>query len=220
MNPCSTARTSKSLCMVDQQMHGNTPAPSLARTGSAARRVDPIERPRPVTLNRAPNHLLTLITVAMLCGELSGCAATDAVATSQPAAAQPATVRVRLASEKVRPGYVVMSDRVGRSYYVSSRDELTEHDVHLARAYHAQNGSMVELILRPAAAARFAALTREQIGSWIAFVVDEQLISAVFVQSEIHSGVAYVSGLAPQEAERLAASLCKRPPQSDDPMRD
>ncbi|MBL8879274.1 MAG: hypothetical protein JNG88_09160 [Phycisphaerales bacterium] len=164
--------------------------------------------------------LATSLCAALLCwSALFGCAATDATATSQPARAAPATMRVRLASDRQRAGYILMSDRVGRSYYVSARDELTERDVHLARAYHAQNDSMVELILRPAAAARFATLTREQVGSWIAFVVDEQLVSAALVQSEIHSGVAYISGLAPQEAERLAASLCKQQPSSDDPMR-
>lgn len=128
-------------------------------------------------------------------------------------------MRVRIADTRQRPGFMMMQDKSGRALYVALRDELTERDVHLARAYHAQNGSMVELILKPAAAARFNALTRENLGAWIAFLVDDQLISAALIRSEIQSGVAYISGLSPEEAERLASSLCRQIPASDDPLR-
>lgn len=150
---------------------------------------------------------------------LTACATTDGAATSQPAKVAKANVRIRIASTKQRPGFVAMANRDGNSFYVSMRDELTEHDIHLARAYHAQNGNMVELILKPPAAARFSTLTRENLGSWIAFVVDEQLISVAMIQSEIQNGVAYISGLSADEAEKLATSLCAQEPKSDDPLR-
>lgn len=160
------------------------------------------------------------VCVGVVVAMSGGCDTTNVNGTAQADPPAAATMRIRIADTRQRPGYRMMQDGSGRSLYVSLRDELTERDVHLARAYHAHNGSMVELILKPAAAARFGVLTRENLGAWIAFLVDEQLVSAAMIQSEIQSGVAYISGLPPEQAERLAASLCSRQPSSDDPMRE
>lgn len=151
--------------------------------------------------------------VLLFLSVLAGCAASERHADAGAGVAERGAAKLELRLASLQPGadLALMRDPEGRAIHVAPTVELSESDVTQARAFHGEVGSFVELTLAPEAAARFAQLTRENIGGLLAIVVNDELVAAPLIQSEVVSGRAYISGRFSRErAEQLAAAIAGR----------
>lgn len=95
----------------------------------------------------------------------------------------------------------------GRTLFVDPVAALSRRDIAEVRTYEGEGGHLVELIFTFEGRERFAILTREQTGEYVAFLIDGKLRSAPKVAGPVDDGRAFISGVSRDEAEALAASL-------------
>lgn len=98
-----------------------------------------------------------------------------------------------------------------RSYWLEAQPIATQDDVEAARLVEgarAEGPQVVEIILEPAAARRFAAITAKSIGEKIAIVVDGEVRSAPVVMARIEGGrLALTMAGSPEDQRRAAIVL-------------
>ena len=116
------------------------------------------------------------------------------------------------------PGWVLLNDVEHKSanqqntkpdkLLVKRRPELGGQDVSTARAIYQQRGWEIDLHFTKAGAETFARVTRENINQRLAIVLDNEVISAPVIQSEIPGGNAQITGsFTAEEAQQLASAL-------------
>jgi SecD/SecF fusion protein len=111
------------------------------------------------------------------------------------------------------PGYVVLTSIERRNgqpekLLVKRRPELTGQDVASARAVFEQRGYEVSLRLTPSGAEAFRKVTRDYINNRLAIVLDNEVVSAPNIQSEIPNGEAVITGnFTADEAKNLATVM-------------
>jgi SecD/SecF fusion protein len=111
------------------------------------------------------------------------------------------------------PGYVVLTSiekREGKpeKLLVKRRPELTGQDVASARPVFEQRGYEVSLKLTPSGATAFRRVTGEYINNRLAIVLDNEVVSAPNIQSEIPNGEAVITGnFTGDEAKNLATVM-------------
>jgi SecD/SecF fusion protein len=111
------------------------------------------------------------------------------------------------------PGYVVLTSIERRNgqpekLLVKRRPELTGQDVASARAVFEQRGYEVSLRLTPGGAEAFRKVTRDYINNRLAIVLDNEVVSAPNIQSEIPNGEAVITGnFTADEAKNLATVM-------------
>jgi SecD/SecF fusion protein len=111
------------------------------------------------------------------------------------------------------PGYVILRSIERRNgqpekLLVKRRPELTGQDVAGARAVFEQRGYEVSLRLTPSGAEAFRKVTRDYINNRLAIVLDNEVVSAPNIQSEIPNGEAVITGnFTADEAKNLATVM-------------
>jgi SecD/SecF fusion protein len=111
------------------------------------------------------------------------------------------------------PGYVVLTSIERRNgqpekLLVKRRPELTGQDVSSARAVFEQRGYEVSLRLTASGAEAFRKVTRDYINNRLAIVLDNEVVSAPNIQSEIPNGEAVITGnFTADEAKNLATVM-------------
>ncbi|HZC59136.1 MAG TPA: protein translocase subunit SecD [Chthoniobacterales bacterium] len=111
------------------------------------------------------------------------------------------------------PGYVVLTSIERRNgqpekLLVKRRPELTGQEVASARAVFEQRGYEVSLRLTPSGAEAFRKVTRDYINNRLAIVLDNEVVSAPNIQSEIPNGEAVITGnFTAEEAKNLATVM-------------
>jgi SecD/SecF fusion protein len=117
------------------------------------------------------------------------------------------------------PGYVILNSREQRNGHpekllVKRRSELTGQDVASARPVFEQRGYEVSLHLTRAGAEAFRRVTRDNINNRLAIVLDNEVVSAPNIQSEIPNGEAVITGNFTAEEARNLASVMENPLQT------
>lgn len=162
-------------------------------------------RPRRAELPRATR-------AALLAAIAGGCAAfgpqTDPAGDAKPATGRRVAVQFHLAGDAPREGRIRMQ-AAGGAAYVESQPALTRADVETARAYHGDGGSFVEIVFNFEGRQALAELTRAHVGERLAILIDGELHAAPKIAGEVDNGRAFISQLAPQTAEAVAASLTR-----------
>jgi SecD/SecF fusion protein len=111
------------------------------------------------------------------------------------------------------PGYVVLTsiehpNGQREKLLVKRRPELTGQDVASARAVFEQRGYEVSLRLTSSGAEAFRKVTRDYINNRLAIVLDNEVVSAPNIQSEIPNGEAVITGnFTADEAKNLATVM-------------
>jgi preprotein translocase subunit SecD len=146
----------------------------------------------------------------------AGCAlfqkrtAPDAPAAPQtPGSSRRVTVQFHLAGDAPAEGRSQMQSRSGEFAYVDPQPALTRADVSVARAYHGQSGSFVEIEFNFEGRYALADLTRAHNGERLAILIDGELHTAPRIGGEIGGGRAFISKLSHEEADAVAASLSR-----------
>jgi SecD/SecF fusion protein len=117
------------------------------------------------------------------------------------------------------PGYVVLTSIERRNgqpekLLVKRRPELTGQDVSSARPVFEQRGYEVSLKLTRAGAEAFRQVTRDNINNRLAIVLDNEVVSAPNIQSEIPNGEAVITGNFTAEEAKNLASVMENPLQT------
>jgi SecD/SecF fusion protein len=117
------------------------------------------------------------------------------------------------------PGYVILTSIERRSgqpekLLVKRRPELTGQDVAGARPVFEQRGYEVSLRLTKAGAEAFRRVTRDNINNRLAIVLDNEVVSAPTIQSEIPNGEAVITGNFTSEEARNLATVMENPLQT------
>ncbi|MEA3147709.1 MAG: SecD/SecF fusion protein, partial [Verrucomicrobiota bacterium] len=117
------------------------------------------------------------------------------------------------------PGYVVLTSLERRNgmpekLLVKRRPELTGQDVSGARPVFEQRGYEVSLRLTRAGAEQFRRVTRDNINNRLAIVLDNEVVSAPNIQSEIPNGEAVITGNFSAEEAKNLASVMENPLQT------
>ncbi|HYY29546.1 MAG TPA: protein translocase subunit SecD, partial [Chthoniobacterales bacterium] len=117
------------------------------------------------------------------------------------------------------PGYVILNSIEQRNGHpekllVKRRPELTGQDVASARPVFEQRGYEVSLRLTRAGAEIFRRVTRDNINNRLAIVLDNEVVSAPNIQSEIPNGEAVITGNFTAEEARNLASVMENPLQT------
>jgi SecD/SecF fusion protein len=117
------------------------------------------------------------------------------------------------------PGYVLLpyvDNRLAKSekLLVKRRPELTGQDVASARPVFEQRGYEVSLSLTKAGAEAFRRVTRDNINNRLAIVLDNEVVSAPTIQSEIPNGQASITGNFTAEEAKNLASVMENPLQT------
>ncbi|SFM56879.1 protein translocase subunit secF /protein translocase subunit secD [Pleomorphomonas diazotrophica] len=113
-------------------------------------------------------------------------------------------------AEFVPPGVTMLRDDEGRSYPVEDRVELSGDRLTDARVGFDQttNEPIVSFRFDSAGAARFADITRANVGRPFAIVLDDKVLSAPVIREPITAGSGQISGsFSVQSATDLAAML-------------
>ena len=117
------------------------------------------------------------------------------------------------------PGYVVLTSIERRNgqpekLLVKRRPELTGQDVAGARPVFEQRGYEVSLRLTRAGAEAFRRVTRDNINNRLAIVLDNEVVSAPNIQSEIPNGEAVITGNFTADEAKNLASVMENPLQT------
>ncbi len=117
------------------------------------------------------------------------------------------------------PGYVVLTSIERRNgqpekLLVKRRPELTGQDVASARPVFEQRGYEVSLRLTRTGAEAFRRVTRDNINNRLAIVLDNEVVSAPNIQSEIPNGEAVITGNFTAEEAKNLASVMENPLQT------
>lgn len=117
------------------------------------------------------------------------------------------------------PGYVILTSIEHRNgqpekLLVKRRPELTGQDVASARPVFEQRGYEVSLRLTRAGADAFRRVTRDNINNRLAIVLDNEVVSAPTIQSEIPNGEAVITGNFTAEEARNLATVMENPLQT------
>ncbi len=117
------------------------------------------------------------------------------------------------------PGYVVLTSIERRNgqpekLLVKRRPELTGQDVAGARPVFEQRGYEVSLRLTRNGAEAFRRVTRDNINNRLAIVLDNEVVSAPNIQSEIPNGEAVITGNFTAEEAKNLASVMENPLQT------
>src|SRR6201997_510915 len=117
------------------------------------------------------------------------------------------------------PGYVILTSIERRSgqpekLLIKRRPELTGQDVASARPVFEQRGYEVSLRLTKAGAEAFRRVTRENINNRLAIVLDNEVVSAPTIQSEIPNGEAVITGNFTADEARNLATVMENPLQT------
>ncbi|MBV9104899.1 MAG: protein translocase subunit SecD [Verrucomicrobia bacterium] len=117
------------------------------------------------------------------------------------------------------PGYVVLPSTERRNgqtekLLVKRRPELTGQDVASARPVFEQRGYEVSLRLTRAGAEAFRRVTRDNINNRLAIVLDNEVVSAPNIQSEIPNGEAVITGNFTGDEAKNLASVMENPLQT------
>jgi SecD/SecF fusion protein len=117
------------------------------------------------------------------------------------------------------PGYVLLPNVDNRlakpeKLLVKRRPELTGQDVAGARPVFEQRGYEVSLSLTRAGAEAFRRVTRDNINNRLAIVLDNEVVSAPTIQSEIPNGQASITGNFTAEEAKNLASVMENPLQT------
>jgi SecD/SecF fusion protein len=117
------------------------------------------------------------------------------------------------------PGYVVLTSiepRKGQpeKLLVRRRPELTGQDVAGARAVFEQRGYEVSLRLTRSGAEAFRRVTRDNINNRLAIVLDNEVVTAPNIQSEIPNGEAVITGNYTADEAKNLASVMENPLQT------
>jgi SecD/SecF fusion protein len=117
------------------------------------------------------------------------------------------------------PGYVVLTSIERRNgqpekLLVKRRPELTGQDVAGARPVFEQRGYEVSLKLTRAGAEAFRRVTRDNINNRLAIVLDNEVVSAPNIQSEIPNGEAVITGNFTADEAKNLASVMENPLQT------
>ena len=117
------------------------------------------------------------------------------------------------------PGYVILKSIERRNgqpekLLVKRRPELTGQDVANARPVFEQRGYEVSLRLTRAGAEAFRRVTRDNINNRLAIVLDNEVVSAPTIQSEIPNGEAVITGNFTSEEARNLATVMENPLQT------
>src|ERR1700733_1567768 len=117
------------------------------------------------------------------------------------------------------PGYVVLTSIEHRNgqpekLLVKRRPELTGQDVAGARPVFEQRGYEVSLRLTHAGAETFRRVTRDNINNRLAIVLDNEVVSAPNIQSEIPNGEAVITGNFTADEAKNLASVMENPLQT------
>jgi SecD/SecF fusion protein len=112
------------------------------------------------------------------------------------------------------PGYVILNSLESREgkpperLLVKRRPELSGQDVASARPVYEQRGYEVSLTLTSAGAEIFRQVTRDNVNQRLAIVLDNEIVSAPNIQTEIPNGQAVISGnFTAESAQNLSSSL-------------
>ena len=97
---------------------------------------------------------------------------------------------------------------------VKRRPELTGQDVAGARPVFEQRGYEVSLRLTRAGAEAFRRVTRDNINNRLAIVLDNEVVSAPTIQSEIPNGEAVITGNFTSDEAKNLASVMENPLQT------
>jgi SecD/SecF fusion protein len=117
------------------------------------------------------------------------------------------------------PGYVILTSIEHRNgqpekLLVKRRPELTGQDVASARPVFEQRGYEVSLRLTRAGAEAFRRVTRDNINNRLAIVLDNEVVSAPTIQSEIPNGEAVITGNFTADEARNLATVMENPLQT------
>jgi SecD/SecF fusion protein len=117
------------------------------------------------------------------------------------------------------PGYVILTSTERRNgqpekLLVKRRAELTGQDVASARPVFEQRGYEVSLKLTRAGAEAFRRVTRDNINNRLAIVLDNEVVSAPNIQSEIPNGEAVITGNFTGDEAKNLASVMENPLQT------
>jgi SecD/SecF fusion protein len=117
------------------------------------------------------------------------------------------------------PGYVILTSIERRNgqpekLLVKRRPELTGQDVAGARPVFEQRGYEVSLKLTRAGAETFRRVTRDNINNRLAIVLDNEVVSAPNIQSEIPNGEAVITGNFTSDEAKNLASVMENPLQT------
>jgi SecD/SecF fusion protein len=117
------------------------------------------------------------------------------------------------------PGYVILTSLEHRNgqpekLLVKRRPELTGQDVASARPVFEQRGYEVSLRLTRTGAEAFRRVTRDNINNRLAIVLDNEVVSAPNIQSEIPNGEAVITGNFTAEEAKNLASVMENPLQT------
>jgi SecD/SecF fusion protein len=97
---------------------------------------------------------------------------------------------------------------------VKRRPELTGQDVSAARSVYEQRGYEVSLTLTSSGAKLFHQVTRDNVNQRLAIVLDNEIISAPNIQTEIPNGQAVISGNFTAESAQSLSSALENPLQT------
>ncbi len=132
-----------------------------------------------------------------------------------PAALSPpgATLEFRPGEAAPRAGLAEMTvEGSDRKVYLRAPVALSSADLQSGSVESDRTGTRIRLVLKPAGAATFAAVTEECIGKPLGIVVDGKLLSAPMVRERIPGGVIEIAGpFTPAEASRILERLAPRP---------
>jgi SecD/SecF fusion protein len=117
------------------------------------------------------------------------------------------------------PGYVILTSTErgnGRTekLLIKRRPELTGQDVAGARPTFEQRGYEVSLRLTHAGAETFRRVTRDNINHRLAIVLDNEVVTAPNIQSEIPNGEAVITGNYTADEAKNLASVMENPLQT------
>lgn len=149
--------------------------------------------------------ILAVLCVATLA---AGCGMRSA---APPAPLYPPALEVRLADTSPRPGWIVL-ERADEPavLHLSPENVIGTSDLEAAAATPTPEGLRLDLWLRQEATERLARVTGENVGRWMAVLVDGQVRSAASIAQAVGgAGVPLQLRLrmAPHEAERLRARI-------------
>jgi SecD/SecF fusion protein len=118
------------------------------------------------------------------------------------------------------PGYVILNSvekREGKPperLLVKRRPELTGQDIASARPVYEQRGYEVSLTLTSSGAELFRQVTRDNVNQRLAIVLDNEIVSAPNIQTEIPNGQAVISGNFTAESAQSLSSALENPLQT------
>ena len=117
------------------------------------------------------------------------------------------------------PGYVLLNSVEQQNgkperLLVKRRPELTGQNVSAARSVYEQRGYEVSLTLTSSGAKLFHQVTRDNVNQRLAIVLDNEIISAPNIQTEIPNGQAVISGNFTAESAQSLSSALENPLQT------